>query len=155
MAPSSHKMSYCHYRTSSGSPSQHPSKRKAKSRSARLPGRSCENAVSAKAQGSSSAEPPAKLPMPKVDLKALFDYHLRRKQQRRCRKNRMPPGPKEATPSKTPRCHPSTKQRFRLSAAERRRRCRERGCRFPSVERFYRRERIPLRMECQYEVNCS
>ncbi|KAJ6664938.1 hypothetical protein lerEdw1_005910 [Lerista edwardsae] len=78
--------------TSSGSPSQRPSKRKAKTRSTRLPGRSCENAVGAEAQGSPAAEPPAKLPMPEVDLNALSNYRCRsvrpalsKAERRRCR----------------------------------------------------------------------
>ncbi|XP_054830623.1 TATA box-binding protein-associated factor RNA polymerase I subunit D [Eublepharis macularius] len=88
----------------------------------------------------------SKLPKPKIDLKALFDYHFRRKQQR----NRRGPRTEVAAELKNP--EPRAKRpRLVVSREERRRRYRERHFQFPFVQKLYRRKHIPLKMECLFE----
>ncbi|XP_053165905.1 TATA box-binding protein-associated factor RNA polymerase I subunit D [Hemicordylus capensis] len=140
--------------TDPGSPSLQCSRKKAKTRrSARRNGRSSEKTSNPKTQGGPStcssvkSGGQLKLPKPKLDLKALFDYHFRRKSQRRRRSWKLT---EEVTRRKRRRKY-TLRPRFRISAEERKRRYRERGLQFPFVEKLYGRKHIPLKMVCRYE----
>nr|XP_056714833.1 TATA box-binding protein-associated factor RNA polymerase I subunit D [Euleptes europaea] len=146
-------------RGSSASSSRPASKRKAGTwNSGRLVGRP-ENPSGTEAGGGPSAESsansggPPKLPKPKLDLKAFFDYRFRRRQQReeQYRKRRLRSPRAEAAPKhKSP--EPLAKRpRLRVSKAERRRRYRERSPLFPFVQKLYGTKHIPVRMECLFE----
>ncbi|XP_061484820.1 TATA box-binding protein-associated factor RNA polymerase I subunit D isoform X2 [Rhineura floridana] len=135
--------------TDSGSQLLKPSRKKVNAlRSARLCGRSSKSTSASKTQGGSMKfEGRLKLPMPKIDLKALFDYHFRRKQHRNRKRWRLSV---KATKRRSP--EPCIKRSWpRVSKDERERRCRERGRQFPFVEKLYGRKHIPLKMVCLYE----
>ncbi|XP_015265773.1 PREDICTED: TATA box-binding protein-associated factor RNA polymerase I subunit D isoform X1 [Gekko japonicus] len=142
-------------REPSASSSQRASRREVRTwNSARLIGRP-ENPPGAEARGGPSAESSAKsggqpkLPMPKLDLRALFDYHSRRKQRRR-RRCRLSPPTEAATKYKSP--EPCSKRpRLRASKEKQRKRPPGKYLQFPFVRKLYGKEHIPLRMECLFE----
>lgn len=89
---------------------------------------------------------PLKIPKPKLDLRALFDYHSRKREERR-RKwlgRARGAGPKR-TGSYTKRF------RVKLSKEERRRRYLSRGHEFPFIQKLYGTKHLPLRLVCLYE----
>lgn len=93
------------------------------------------------------------LELPKMDLKALFDYHARQKKRKwKKQEEALSPERKEATKCKTPRKR-AKRRPPSAPLEERKRRCKERGFHFPFVKKLYGRKQIPLRMVYQYEVS--
>ncbi|XP_039194056.1 TATA box-binding protein-associated factor RNA polymerase I subunit D [Crotalus tigris] len=92
-------------------------------------------------------ESQTKLPKPKIDLRALFDYHFTRKQHR-FRKRWTPTERKVSRPHKYDRKWP---ERHRIPEEEQRRRMKDRGIVFPFVEKYYGRKHLPLKMVREYE----
>nr|XP_060627089.1 TATA box-binding protein-associated factor RNA polymerase I subunit D [Anolis sagrei ordinatus]XP_060627091.1 TATA box-binding protein-associated factor RNA polymerase I subunit D [Anolis sagrei ordinatus] len=98
-----------------------------------------------------------KLPKPKVDLKALFDYYFVRQQHKKCKKLRLREKRKRRTKKKTPEEErpkirlPLRKRRARIPARERRREARQGGLQFPFVEKLSGRKHIPFKLVCRYE----
>ncbi|ETE62952.1 TATA box-binding protein-associated factor RNA polymerase I subunit D, partial [Ophiophagus hannah] len=93
------------------------------------------------------AKTQTKLPKPKIDLRALFDYHFTRKQHR-FRKRWNLKETKRNTSRRYARKRPG---RHRIPEDEQRKRMKERGIVFPFVERYYGRKHLPLKMVRQYE----
>ncbi|XP_077197579.1 TATA box-binding protein-associated factor RNA polymerase I subunit D [Paroedura picta] len=127
-------------------------RRKARAQSSARPAGPPATLSGTEAHGSPSAEAsaasggPPKLPMPKLDLRALFDYLSRKKQLSKSRRRLRA---ETATERKSP--EPRAK-RPRLKASKKRReRRRERILQFPFVEKLYGRKHLPLRMECLFQ----
>ncbi|XP_048350675.1 TATA box-binding protein-associated factor RNA polymerase I subunit D [Sphaerodactylus townsendi] len=141
--------------TSLASSSQPASRRKEGARkSARVVGQrkspwGTEARSSPSAGSSAMAQGQPKLPMPKIDLKALFDYHFRRKQPRK----RIRRSPETRVAAKRRKREPIPKRQLpRVSEKERRKRYRERRPLFPFVQKVYGTKHIPSRMECLFEL---
>uniref|UniRef100_A0A8C6X389 TATA box-binding protein-associated factor RNA polymerase I subunit D n=1 Tax=Naja naja TaxID=35670 RepID=A0A8C6X389_NAJNA len=129
-------------------PSSSKHSRKKASNSARDAGQSSSVAMqSGPSSACLEAKTQTKLPKPKIDLRALFDYHFTRKQHRfRKRWNLM-----ERKPSTSCRYVRKRPGRRRIPEDEQRKRMKERGIVFPFVERYYGRKHLPLKMVRQYE----
>ncbi|XP_070605716.1 TATA box-binding protein-associated factor RNA polymerase I subunit D [Erythrolamprus reginae] len=93
------------------------------------------------------AENQTKLPKPKINLQALFDYHFTRKQHRFRKKW----NPTERKPSTSRRYTRKWAERRRIPEEEQRRRLKDRGIVFPFVEKYYGRKHLPLKMVREYE----
>ncbi|KAJ7320080.1 hypothetical protein JRQ81_019591 [Phrynocephalus forsythii] len=89
---------------------------------------------------------PLKFPKPKLDLRALFDYHFRRRHRRKPRRLRE----RKRTASKQP-TKSGKRLRVKLPLEEQRRRYNDRGYQFPFVQKLYRRKDLPLKLVCFYE----
>uniref|UniRef100_A0ABM5FWA2 TATA box-binding protein-associated factor RNA polymerase I subunit D n=1 Tax=Pogona vitticeps TaxID=103695 RepID=A0ABM5FWA2_9SAUR len=114
-------------------------------------GWSPENTLNREAAAGSSAGTgksagPVKFPKPKLDLRALFDYHSRRRQYRLRKRLEAARG----TGCKGPRNY-TKRLRVKLTRAERRRRYNDRGYQFPFVQKLYRIKHLPLKLVCLYE----
>ncbi|KAM3836576.1 TATA box-binding protein-associated factor RNA polymerase I subunit D isoform 1-T1 [Vipera latastei] len=131
----------------SGPHSSKHSRRKALN-SARVAGRASSAAMpSGPSPARTKGESQMKLPKPKIDLRALFDYHFTRKQHR-FRRRWTPTEKKVRRPYKYARKWP---EGHRISEEERRRRMKDRGIVFPFVEKYYGRKHLPLKMVREYE----
>ncbi|XP_044297419.1 TATA box-binding protein-associated factor RNA polymerase I subunit D isoform X2 [Varanus komodoensis] len=86
-----------------------------------------------------------KLPKPKIDLRALFDYHFRRKQDKNCKRWR----PSNKARWKAPRKQSSKK---RINKKKKRHPPKKRPLPFPLVEKIYGRKHLPLKMVELYEL---
>ncbi|CAI5773386.1 TATA box-binding protein-associated factor RNA polymerase I subunit D [Podarcis lilfordi] len=95
-----------------------------------------------------------KLPKPKLDLRALFDY-FRRKQHLKRRKWRPSARKKKVAKRKTLKCKEQEtcekRQQPRVPGKKRKKKLTEKVVNFPFVERLYGVKRIPFRMVCLYE----
>ncbi|XP_060542190.1 TATA box-binding protein-associated factor RNA polymerase I subunit D isoform X1 [Pantherophis guttatus] len=122
--------------------------RKKASNSAKDAGRSSSVAMqSGPSPACMKAESQTKLPKPKINLRALFDYHFTRKQHRfRKRWN-----PTETKPRTSRRYVRKWSARHRIPEEEQRRRMKERGIVFPFVEKYYGRKHLPLKTVREYE----
>nr|XP_008106300.2 PREDICTED: TATA box-binding protein-associated factor RNA polymerase I subunit D [Anolis carolinensis] len=106
-----------------------------------------------KSNGSVKPGGQVKLPMPKIDLKAFFDYYFVRKQHKKLKRRIRKRPPRKKTPEGQKPKIPvrQGQRRLRISVLERKKRAKERGLQFPFVEKLCGRKHIPLKLVCRYE----
>ncbi|XP_032075808.1 TATA box-binding protein-associated factor RNA polymerase I subunit D isoform X2 [Thamnophis elegans] len=122
--------------------------RKKASNSTKDAGRSSSVAMqSSPFPAGTKAESQMKLPKPKIDLRALFDYHFTRKQHRFRERWK----PTESKPRKFRRYVRKGQERHRIPEDEQKRRMKDRGIVFPFVEKYYGRKHLPLKTVREYE----
>ncbi|KAH0625197.1 hypothetical protein JD844_033423 [Phrynosoma platyrhinos] len=139
-------------KTNSGLCSLKQSRKRAKT--ARC-GSSSENTVGGRTLGVSStgsvkSKCCLKLPKPKIDLRALFDYYFVRKQHKKKRRRSKRWWINETTTCRKRR-KPPEGQYPKIPVIERKKRYRDRGLQFPFLEKLCGRRYMPFRLVHRYE----